>query len=133
MMANKIVDPMYDWPLPYQGFINYINNKYGTIANAQNQIYAYQKIITKQDSVTGDITSNTFEIDQNTYNNIPAYTFQEINLIDGSTVSVTTTTNIYYSYQYEQDLNEAKKNIFLIDKIYLQQIDDEFTSLVNNS
>lgn len=131
MMANQIVDPQYDWPLPYQAFINYINNKYGGIPQAQNQIYEYQKIITKVDSVTGDITSNTITIDLNTYNNTPQFTFQEINLVDGSTVSITTTTNIYYAYDYEQDLNETKKNIILIDKQFIAQIDQEFSDLVN--
>lgn len=133
MMANKIVDPHYDWPLPYQAFITYINNKYGGIPQAQAQIYEYQKIVIKQDSITGAITTNIFVVDLNTYNNTPAFTFQSINLVDGSTVSITTTTNIYYAYNYEQDQNEGKKNIILIDKQYIQQIDDELTQLLNSA
>lgn len=130
MMANKIVDPQYDWPLAYDAFITYITNKYGSIANAQTQIYNYQKVVTKHDSITGNITTNTFSIDLNTYNNTPQKTFQQINLVDGSTVAITTTTSIQMAFDYEMALNEAKKNIILIDKQYIQQIDQEFQNLV---
>jgi hypothetical protein len=133
MMANKIVDPQYDWPLPYQAFITYIENKYGSIPQAEQHIHEYQKIVTKQDSVTGNITTNTIVLDETTYNNTPGFTFNEINLIDGSTVTITTTTNIYYSYQHEKDLNESKKNIILIDKQYISQIDSEFQALINQA
>lgn len=132
MMANKIVDPQYDWPLSYNTFINYINNKYGGIPQAQEQIYEYQKVITKQDSVTGLITTNTIVLDANTYANTAGSTFQEINLSDGSTVSITTTTNILMAYDYEQNLNESKKNIILIDQQFIGQIDAEFSNLVGS-
>lgn len=129
MMANKIVDPQYDWPLSYQSFITYINKKYGSIADAKTLIHGYTKNIQKQDSNTGDITTNIVNIDFDTYNNTPQYNYQPVNLQDGSTVTITTTTSIIYAYDYEYDNNESKKNIILIDKQYLTQIDNEFSAL----
>lgn len=131
MMANKIVNPLYDWPLSYETWIAYMNNKYGGIPQAQEQVYEYRKTVTKQDSVTGDITSTTFAIDPENYNLTPGFAFQELNLVDGSTVAITTTTSIYMAYDYEQDLNETKKNIILIDQNYISQIDQEFTNIIN--
>lgn len=132
MLANKVIDPHYDWPLSYLAFINYVTNKYGSLAQAQTQIHDYQKIVQKQDSATGNITTNTFTIDQTTYNNTPQFAFQQVNLQDGTTVALTTTTKIRYCFDYENQVNEAKKNIILIDKTFLDQIDGEFTRLTKS-
>ena len=51
LLANDIIDPIYDWPLTYQNFINYVKGKYGSIENAQTTVHHYEKIITKIDSV----------------------------------------------------------------------------------
>lgn len=132
MLANKIVDPQYDWPLPYTAFINYIIAKYGSLATAKTQVYDYQVTTTKQDSASGDITSSSYSIDKTTYNGMAQSSFQEINLSDGTTVAITITTSIRYCFDVEYAQNEARKNIILIDKSFLYQIDQEFTNLTQN-
>ena len=37
-LANNILDPYYDWPLPQNQFGDFLISKYGTIAAAQAKI-----------------------------------------------------------------------------------------------
>jgi hypothetical protein len=41
-LVNQIVDPYFDWPLSDENFTNFINDKYGSIANAQTQVLFYR-------------------------------------------------------------------------------------------
>jgi hypothetical protein len=95
-------------------------------------VHHYEKKISKTDSGTGNISDTIIQLDYNTYANTSAYTFQTENFDNGTSVDVTTTTNIVYCYDYEYNLNESKKEIKLISKDYLSQIDKEFDALVSN-
>lgn len=140
ILANKILDPQFDWPLEYEAFVEYLDAKYAYLNTqglnisgadlAREATQAYQLITTSTDSFSGDVTVNTYEIDANTYNNTPQTTTVFINMPDGSECTVVTTTNILSCYDYEVDLNEAKRNIKLIDSNYLNQILAEFSTLV---
>ena len=129
LLANKIVDPQFDWPLSDNSFQKYIINKYGSIAQAQGLIKNYIQTTSSVDSDTGLVTNTTVIIDQQTYNSTPAFIFQEINLQNGTTVAITTTTDITYTYDNEYQNNENKKHIQLIDKRYVSQLDQEFRQL----
>ncbi len=139
LLTNNIIDPQFDWFLDYTSFIKYIQFKYGGtssdpavgIQNAQTQIAAYQKIITKTNSSGNFVT--TINIDATTYNNTSNYEFQEVNLSDGTTTSITTTTNILYAFDVEYSLNEQKRLIQIIAKEYLDQIEQEFEALTNQA
>lgn len=41
-LANGVVDPYYDLYIPDRDFIKFIENKYGSVANAQSQILYYR-------------------------------------------------------------------------------------------
>ena len=131
-ISNDIIDPQYDWPLSYSEFINYMNNKYGSLDVTYTTIDHYEMLTTTENS---DGTTNTFIsiIDENTYNTTPNYYSEVINLNDGTTVTITTTTNIVYVFDYEFNLNEQKKQINLIDVRYIDQIQQEFETLTMNA
>ena len=131
MFANNIVDPFYDWPLSDQNFVAFIKSKYTTISNAQTTYHHYEKVITKTDSFTKTITSNSYVVDYNTYLSLPAVAeYQTINLKDGNTVQIETSRNAVTNYDYESQLNESKRKIKIIDKVYVPQIEKEFLNLV---
>jgi len=130
LFANNIMDPIYDWPLSTRNFANYIDAKYGSYATASTTIHHYEKIITKTDSVTSTITVKNFQIDANTYANTAASTTETFNLKDGNTVRIVTTKNIVYAYDYEDNLNESKRSIKIIDKAYVDQIENELMLLL---
>jgi hypothetical protein len=41
-MANKIVDPYYEWYLNADQFLGFITNKYGSLPEAQQRVYYYK-------------------------------------------------------------------------------------------
>lgn len=98
---------------------------------AQETIHHYEKKISRTDSSTGITTDTIIQIDENTYNNTPQATYENFN-VNGIGISVVTTTNYISIFDYELLVNEEKRNINLISKDYLGQIENEFMKLVKN-
>ena len=128
LMANTIIDPQFDWPLSYDNFQNYMINKYDDITLTYQAIHHYELHVTTQTSLNPPNTSIS-TIDYDTYINTPEATYQDLNLQDGTTVHITTTTNQVILYDYEYELNEAKKNIWLLSKDYIDAIQQEHLDL----
>ena len=129
LYANNIVDPQYDWPLGYSAFDKFIVNKYTSDALAKTTVHHYEKTITKTYSGTGTITENVYEIDATAYALLPNTETVSLNLVGGSTVQIVTTRSIVYCYDYEERLNNEKRNIRLIDKSYVSRIEAELESI----
>jgi len=132
LLANNITDPTYDWPLTYTNFSSYVENKYGSIATAKTTYHHYEKVVTKTDSVTETITVNKYELDYNTYANLASSSTETINLKDGNTVQIVTTKNAVSYYDYEEEQNEAKREIKIINAAYALQIEQELFSILTN-
>lgn len=132
LLANNITDPTYDWPLTYTNFSSYVENKYGSIATAKTTYHHYEKVVTKTDSVTGTITVNKYELDYNTYANLASSSTETINLKDGNTVQIVTTKNAVSYYDYEEEQNESKREIKIINAAYALQIEQELFSILTN-
>ena len=101
LMANDIINPYFDWPLTYDDFNAAMNSLYGDLRIAKLTLFQYL-----------DIYGNV--IDQLTYEALPSD--------ERSTIS---------AYDYYYNLNETKRNIKLVDKMYLNQIDTELTNLLS--
>jgi hypothetical protein len=135
----QIMDPQFDWPLSSNQFLTYLQNKYSAAANgvsnvisyAQATPYQYQKVITTVDSATGTTAIKTVAIDQNTYNSIMPSTTKQT-FPNGTTVTYTISTNVLSIYEYENDLNEAKRNIKLINKNYANDMELQYKILVSS-
>ena len=107
-LINDITDPIYDWPLGTREFGAFIKNKYGTLATATSTIHHYEQILRTRVEATGTtdaIPEARIEIDLTTYNT----------LADAA-------RNIKYCYDWEIDRNEAKRDIKLIDRLYVADI-----------
>jgi hypothetical protein len=129
MLVNQVIDPIFDWPLTELSFQNYIAAKYGSIGAAQSLIDHYTLTVTSVDSASGDTTVTTTTIDLTTFNNTPEFTFQEVNLQDGTTVQITTTTAIVFAFDKEYQCNENRKQIQLLSNQYTSEIQQEFNAL----
>lgn len=129
LATNMILNPFYDWPLTYNNFQNFIVGKYGSIATAQAQIDHYEKQIVSVDSVTSASTTKVFTIDYATYLALPALEVDTYNLKNGASVTITITKNAVTSYDYEHDLNEAKRTIKILDNSYVSQIEAELKAI----
>ena len=107
-LINDITDPIYDWPLGTREFGSYVKGKYGTLTIAKSTIHHYEQILRTRVEATGTtdaIPEARIEIDLTTYNT----------LADAA-------RNIKYCYGWEVDRNEAKRDIKLIDRLYVADI-----------
>ena len=111
-LANNIVDPYYGWPLTQNAFQDFINSKYGTIANAKSTIkhYRYQEKDKETDELwqTKEIvTKETYELDS---------TFGSLRDIPVSELNKIKRYQAVTGFIYEEELNESKRVIKVIDR-----------------
>ena len=130
LYMNDIVDPFYDWPLDYNKFIKYVQNKYGSIATAQTQVHHYEKIIERYDSGSQVTTTSTVIIDSEAYNSLPDTQNNTFNLVNGTTVTETITRKVVYAWDYELSENEKKRTIKVLRKDYIGAIKNQFKQLM---
>lgn len=180
-MANKMIDPQWEWPLDYDQFRKYLIGKYGSVEIAQTTPHHYEMVITRTlqpDNITterryivnGDkLTDNILDVPYNYYHpksdptmltidsteikidsvlytvdsdtgggtiepgslaftqSVNTYTFQDsgksvTEVIKGEEISV---------YDYENNLNDAKRLIKIVKKEYYPRIMNEFEKLTD--
>ena len=110
-LINDIHDPIYDWPMATRDLVNFIKDKYGTINAAQTEIHHYEQIVRTRVEATGTtdaIPVAKIEVDVTTYNALDAED-----------------RDIVYCYNWELDRNEAKRDIKLIDAMYVGDVMSE--------
>lgn len=137
LFANQAFDPQWNWPLTSQQFLLYMQNKYENVAGGANNVisytqstvYEYQKIITQYEVNTKTTTINTVIIDESTYNSLPDFSNNTYYVSSGQ-VNVTVVRNILNIYDYENNLNESKRNIKIIDNNYVPKIEEELQNLM---
>ena len=109
MLINDIQDPNFDWPLSSQIFEKFIINKYGSVTLAIAGVKNYYQIIRAEVARTGTserVPEVKFAVDETTYD--------ALDTADRSTLT---------DYDYEVELNDAKREIRLINPAFVQDID----------
>ena len=118
MLINDIYDPLFDWPLDAQQFEKYLTNKYGSVSAAMGETKYYYQIVRAEVARTGiseRVPEVKFIVDETTYNTLD--------------VDARTTQS---EYEWEDELNDNKREIKLINPEFIQDIDyDVKTSLVS--
>ena len=115
LLVNNIIDPYWEWPLSYKDFRGYIITKYGSVEKSQTTVHQYLKQARARVETSGTsdpIPVCNLEVDYQTYSST--------NIEERS---------IVYKYEYEQDLNEARREIQLIDVNYIASVQDEIRRL----
>ena len=123
LLTNEIQDPYYEWPLSYEQLQTMVLQKYrgrgtngsdtATFSYVYQTVHHYEWIIQKA-SVISDydnrriLNEKTLTVDYTTY----------LTLTDTDRRSV----NIF---QYEQNLNEQRRHIYLLDLHYTQLIKEQ--------
>ena len=129
LFANQIIDPQWNWPLTSSQFDAFIKDKYGSVSTATGTVKEYRKTITTVDSYTLEETSKTIVVDQTTYDSITT-DISSATFPNGATVTQTITKSAVSIYDYELELNEAKRTINIINSIYTSEIESQFKSLM---
>ena len=143
LLFNDIIDPQYDWPLDSRTIIRYINTKYSAnqyadtantsvtgISWAQNtsHVKSYFKNITRTSTDGTDIVEK-ITVDANTYANIAATSIAyTLNNSSSITETISKTTQTYYDYEVE--LNESKRDINLLKKEFISEVEKEFKRVI---
>ena len=110
-LVNQIHDPYWEWPLDSKIFEKYIKEKYGSIAEAKNQVHHYEYIWQQRVEVTGTsdpVPERFVEVDYDTY------------LAVGEN-----NRRIKYAFEYEQERNEEYRSINLIQPAFISSVLDE--------
>jgi len=158
MYSNQLLDPLWDWPMNYQTFIDYLNAKYDaeyklalaaettTAKDAygyvQSTVYRYEKITTTTDLESNQVTVTKNSIDFNTYYalaettttynipGIPLKSAPEV-YVEPTQVTVSISKNIVYIYDYENDLNESRREIKLLNQAFAGDMEEQFKNLMS--
>jgi hypothetical protein len=103
-MCNDIVDPYYDWPLEQNEFRNFIIKKYGSLEAAlqKQEFWAHP--------------------DHDYYMTTETKSLLPVEDVTGWITPV-------YAYDIENEKNENKRNIRLIDVAYVSQIVSEISKI----
>lgn len=142
LLLNDIVDPMYDWPLNQRSLIKYIESKYSANANTANgqtgiewsqaNTKEYYKVLTKTDILSNTVVIEKFQVDANTYANVTVETALTT-LADGSQVSLVTSKETKTYYDYEIQVNEAKRTIKILKPEFASAVDEEFNKVIRDA
>ena len=119
-ITNNIIDPKYDWPLGYKEFNNFVIKKYGSVENASREtttenIHHYEWIVQQQQVLFDGtrIPEKRLIIDKTKYDSL-----------------IASERDIVRNFEYEQRLNDDKRNIKILRIEYLQQFLSEVRSVL---
>lgn len=146
MYSNQLMDPLWDWPMNYQTFIDYLTAKYQaefelafnaqtTTANnayeyVQSTVYRYEKITTTTDLYSNQVTVKKNSVDYDDYYAL-AETTTTYDIPGGTQATVQISKNIVYIYDYENDLNESRREIKLLNQAFAGDMEEQFKTLMS--
>jgi hypothetical protein len=128
LFANELLDPQWDWPMTSAVFEQYLADKYPS-TNVYSEIEYYEKVITQYDVNTQTTTVNKVRIDEDVYNGLPVTQTATYTLPTGP-VTITTDRNAVSIYDYELSLNEAKRNIKILNSNYVGEMENQLKKLM---
>ena len=108
-LINDVQDPIFDWPLSTQQFEQFIMNKYGSLDSAMTTTKNYYQIVRAEvprTETSERVPEVKFIVDETTYNALD--------------ITLRTTQTIY---DWEDELNNDKKEIRLINPNFIHDID----------
>jgi hypothetical protein len=138
LFSNQILNPVWEWPMPYATFLQYIDAKYATEAEAEDKtpfeyvnttVYQYKKIITTTDILTDAQTIKEVSLTQDEYNTLSEST-TTYNIPGGTSCTVSITKNIVTIYNYEEEENEAKRQIKLLNSGLIGEMEEQLKFLM---
>lgn len=139
LYSNNIMDPQWDLVLSTKIFDAHLESKYKAIAAENNQtvleytqtnIKYYYKNITTIDSYTQTTSSDDYQIDYETYLELPQSQTFLVTLDNGYTSTIITSTFEQTIYDHELQLNENKRSVNVMNSIYAKDMENQLISLL---
>ena len=122
LLSNNIINIQTEWPLTQQSFDSHLLNKYGSYDALYSNIHHYETIEVKNTAGTiivpaGMQVSSDYNVSYYDY-----FTNSQVNISD----IITPITN----YEYEEKIENDKRNIFLLKPTYLHLIFDDINDIM---
>ena len=121
LMSNNIVNIQNEWPISNADFDELMLEKYGSYDTLFSGIHHYETLEVK-DARDVKIVNAGLKVESD-------YSVTFFDERAGQMVTVTPTIPIT-NYQYEQKVNEDKRNIYLLQPRYLQVVRDDLEDLM---
>lgn len=129
LFSNNILDPQWNWPLSSSVLDEYIIKKYENMdIDVFSDVKSYRKTITKYNITNNTTTVDVIDISEDEYDDlVPS---QKTVQLPEETLQITIDKSTQSYYEYEVELNESKRNIRLLNKNYVSQLETEFKKLI---
>ena len=140
LYSNNIMDPQWDLVLSTKLFDVYLESKYKDIATLNNQtvleytqttVKYYYKNITTFDEYSKTTSSDDYQIDYETYLELPESQTFVVLLDNGFTSTIITSKFEQNIYDHELQLNENKRTVKIMDVAYAKDMENQMTSLLS--
>jgi hypothetical protein len=116
LITNNIINVEEEWPLSQDSFYNFMISKYGSETNFNNP-HHYETIQIK-DSVGNILVQRGLEVPS-------TFTFRYYDSGLNQMVTKTNATSMVTNYEYEDKIQDSKRNIYILKAKYLSIILEE--------
>jgi hypothetical protein len=129
LLANNMVDPYTDWPMDYDRFVEYMIEKYGAQSNKIGyDVIAWAQNTEAIDNILYYYKSTDSGLDIKVSPETFPMLFDNQNQAIGRDVPAEWTP--MRIYDYENIRNENNREILVVERLYYEQINEEFKGLI---
>jgi len=122
LLSNNILNIQSEWPLPQRDFDEYLLSKYGDYNTLYNGVHHYETEEVKNSQGVTIVPAGLEVQDEYT---VSYYDFFLDDQIQTGNISVPIT-----NYDYEKQIDEDKRNIFVLKPFYLNVIVNDLDEIV---
>ena len=113
LLSNNVINVQTEWPLSQQGFYNYLIDKYGS-EEVFNEVHHYETIQVNNTSGAIIVRAGL---------KVPSdYSISYFDVNNGQTMNYRNITVEVSNYDYEEKIQNNKRNIFVLKPDYLNLI-----------
>ena len=127
LFTNELLDPQWSWPLNSRAFEEYVNQKYFEV-DPKRVVHHYEKSITQLNTAYLTSVTNTVIIDDEDYQFVDALKYSKN--INGELVEFTIEKKAISLYEHELRLNEAKRDINILNSSYVNDLEKQLKNLM---
>ena len=121
LLSNNIINVGSEWPLTQESFVNYMTRKYGAEENFYKP-HHYETVEVK-DSIGRIIVRSGLQVPKD-------YTIRYYDSGLDAQVSTTNIVKEYSNYEYEIDIQDNNRNIFVIKREYIGVVLDDIERIM---
>ena len=122
LLSNNIINIQSEWPLPQQTFDNYLLDKYGSYDTLYNGIHHYETTEVKNSAGTIIVRAG---LQVSSDYNVSYYDY----FTDSQSLALNPIREIT-NYEYEETIENNKRNIFILKGSYIHLIFDDLDDIM---